>query len=44
MMTEKVFDLIDKLINQIKNSESSNEYKLGAIQALQTLEKELKND
>ena len=37
-----VFNCIDNLIERAKQSESGNQYKLGAIQVLQTLEKELK--
>jgi len=38
---QNIHKLVDNLIERAKNSESSNEYKLGAIQVLQTLEKEL---
>lgn len=38
---ERLNEKIDKLIERAKNSESSNEYKLGAIQVLQTLQREL---
>ena len=37
---ERFNEKIDKLIERAKNSESSNEYKLGAIQVLQTLQRE----
>ena len=39
-----VFECIDELIERAKQSGSSNQYKLGAIQVLQTLEKELIGD
>lgn len=37
---ERLNEKIDNLIERAKNSESSNEYKLGVIQALQTLQKD----